>query len=321
MSRTRDIIEDIAQVRQRRQFGHAMAELPFRLFALEHAFRGHDQKNDELTRYFPVGLVACIEGYFRMAIKELVDAGDPYLSNAERLTSSLKLDFTLIRAIHGKVVTVGELVGHSVPLSRLDHIEAAMTGLLGGSFLARTRVVSDRWEHEVHGKPISPILADPDKVFADVAKTFELRHIISHELASAHAIEYSQVGQCFESCVAFLRAADELISETLQPNAPLTQSAMNIAAGNSLREARSVLSQVANEIRARLSGEEIEKFDASLAAWEQFCTAWAEFDAMQVEGGTMWPSVRAGSEEALVRSRTQELRTYRRMDEPARGET
>jgi len=222
MSRARDIIEEIAAVRQRRRFGSAMAELPLRLFALESAFKDHDRRSTELTRYFPVALVACIEGYFRLAIKELVDAGEPFLSNAGGLASSFKLDFTVLKAIHGRAVTVGELVGHGVPLSRLEHIEHSLSSLLGTSFLTRMRSVSDRWAHEVRGAPLAPILSDPDRVFSDVATAFELRHIICHELASAHEVEYEQVARCLEGCVAFLRAADELISETLHPGAPLT---------------------------------------------------------------------------------------------------
>lgn len=318
MSRTRDIIEEIAQVRGRRRFGSAIAELPFRLFSLERAFKDHDQSNAELTRYFPVALVACIEGYFRLAIKELIDAGEPYLTNAERPASSIKLDFTVVRAIHGKAVTVGELVGHSVPLSRLEHIESAMASLLGTSFLDRMRTVTDRWEHEVRGEPIKPILSDPDRIFAGVSKAFELRHIICHEIASAHEIDYTEVARCFESCVSFLRAADELISETLNPGAPLTQSDMNVAAGKSLEEARHTLANAVAELQARLSGDELAAFDQAQALWESFCMAWAEFDAMEVRGGTIWPTVRAGSAEALVRSRIAELRSYRRMSDAAR---
>ena len=58
-----------------------------------------------------------------MAIKELIDAGEPYLTNAEKPASSAKLDFAVLRAVHGKAITVGELVAHSVQLSRLDHIK------------------------------------------------------------------------------------------------------------------------------------------------------------------------------------------------------
>ena len=43
MSRTRDIIQEISDIRQRRRFGSAMTELPLRLFALEHAFKVHDK--------------------------------------------------------------------------------------------------------------------------------------------------------------------------------------------------------------------------------------------------------------------------------------
>jgi hypothetical protein len=174
MSRTRDIIQEIADVRQRRRFGSAMAELPMRLFALEQAFKAHDKIEAELIRYFPVALIACVEGYFRMVIKDLIDAGEPYLTNAEKPASSLKLDFSLLRAVHGRTITVGELVAHSVRLSRLEHIETVLSGLLAKGFLNSLCTITDRWAHEIMGKPTEPILSEPDKVFADVARTFEL---------------------------------------------------------------------------------------------------------------------------------------------------
>lgn len=244
MGRTRDIIQEIAAIRQRRRFGDAMAELPIRLFALEQSFKEHNKTESELNRYFPVALIACVEGYFRMAIKDLVDAGEPYLTNAEKPASSLKLDLSVLRAVHGKAITVGELVAHGVQLSRLEHIEAALSSLLGKSFLQELRTTTDRWAHEVKGEPATPILAQPDVVFADVARTFELRHIICHEIASAYEIELEEVARCFESCVAFLRAADECISETIRPGAPLTQPAMNIAAGKALTEKQERLARL-----------------------------------------------------------------------------
>lgn len=315
MSRTRDIIKEIAEARRRRRFDLPKAELVFRLFELERAFEDHDQRNAELTRYFPVALVACIEGYFRLAIKELIDAGEPYLTNAERLASSMKLDFRVVRAIHSKAVTVGELIAHSVPLSSLGHIESSMSSLLGTPFLDRMRTITDRWDHEVRGAPAKPILAHPDSVFAGVARAFELRHIICHEIASAHVTQCPEVAHCFESCVSFLRAADELISVTLHPDAPLTQSDMNEAAAKSLAEARQVMGQAVTDLRARLSGDDLAAFDEAQNTWEKYCTAWAEFEAMEVKGGTMWPTVRDKTEERLVRNRISELRScIRRSD-------
>jgi hypothetical protein len=314
MSRTRDIIQEIADVRKRRLFGSAMSELPLRLFALEHAFKTHEKSQDELTRYFPVGLIACLEGYFRMAIKDLIDAGEPYLSNSEKPASSIKLDFSVLRAVHGKAITVGELVAHGVPLSRLEHIEGALSGLLGTGFLQALRTTTDRWAYEVKGEPATPILSRPDEVFSDVARTFELRHIICHEIASAYEIDSEEVARCFESCVVFLRAADEFISETLHPGAPLTQTDMNIAAGKSLGEARERLAEEVARLRSRLDAAELTAFDESQAKWQLYCDAWAGFVAGErANSGTIWPLIHAGAAEATVQQRIEEVSGWRRL--------
>lgn len=318
MSRTRDMIQEIADIRQRRRFGSAMAELPLRLFALEHAFKDHDKSQGELTRYFPVALIACVEGYFRMAIKDLIDAGEPFLTNAEKPASSMKLDFSMLRAVHGKAITVGELVAHGVSISRLEHIESALSSLLGAGFLQALRSTTDRWAQEVRGEPRAPILLKPDQVFADVARTFELRHIICHEIASAYEIESDEVARCFESCVAFLRAAAEFISETIHPGAPLTQTDMNIAAGKSLDEKRTSLAEAMATTRARLNAKELVVFDESQAKWEAYCEAWVSFVAGDQENsGTIWLSIYAGEAEALVTRRLAEVRSWRRLGDEA----
>jgi uncharacterized protein YecT (DUF1311 family) len=95
----------------------------------------------------------------------------------------------------------------------------------------------------------------------------------------------------------------------------LTQSELNIAAGKSLADARQSMAQAVSDLRARLTGDDLAAFEDAQENWEKYCTAWAEFDAMEVKGGTMWPTVRAGSEEALVRQRISELRSYRRMSD------
>ena len=317
MSRTRDLIQEISEVRQRRRFGYAMAELPFRLFELERAFKEHDPKQRELTRYFPVALVAAIEGYFRMTCQEIVDAGEPYLANAERLASSFKLDYSVLRALHGKSVSIGELVAHNIPLSRLDHVDSALSALLGFPFLERLRTISDRWAHEARGEPAAPMLQNPNETYALVGRVFELRHIVCHEIASAYSIEHEEVAASFEACLRFLRASDELVSETLRPGSPLTQSEMNVVAGESLRQSELELETAVRELRAKLEGEELAAFDRAQQQWQEYCAALAEFEAFEVSGGTMWPTVRAGVAEAEVKRRTAQIKLFRRMGDQA----
>lgn len=311
MTRTRDLIQEMVDVRARRQFGSAMAELPFRLFELENAFRTFDKNQLELARYFPVALVACIEGFFRTVIRDLVDAGEPFLSNAEKAASTIKLDYSLMRAVHGRQITIGELVAHSVPISRLEHIDSALSALLGSAFLRQLRTTVERWKHEVKGEPPEPMLPDPDEVYEHVAKTFELRHIICHEIASGFEIDLVEIEICFESCIRFLRAANELISETLHPGAPLTQTAMNIASFKKLQASEATLSELLGNLQHEMQQEEQESLQRAHDSWTSFCEAWV---AHQVgdrkDSGTIWPLLHNSARESLVLQWQSELERH-----------
>ncbi|MEO6293573.1 MAG: lysozyme inhibitor LprI family protein [Burkholderiaceae bacterium] len=289
-----------------------MAELPFRLMTLEQAFKSHDRAEKELSRYFPVALVACMEGYFRMAVRDLVDAGDPYLANAEKVVATVKLDFSLMRAVHGRHVTIGEIIGHSVPISRFEHIEATFSSLLGTSFRAKLQSTTDRLAHEVRGEPSKPILDKPDEIFTNVKRTFELRHVICHELVSAYEINTLEIEHCFESCVAFLRAADECISETLNPGVPLTQTDMNIAAHSSQQDAEARLAAVVATIEGSATVEEVAALNQVQANWLVFCESWI---ALRVgdrsQGGSMWPMLYSGLKQSEIERRIDDLQKYR----------
>lgn len=317
MSRKRNIIQEIEEIRERGHYNTAISELSLRLSELERAFESYDKSQHELTRYFPVAIIACIEAYFRLVIKDLIDAGDPFLSNAENLPSVTRLDFSMLRAIHGKEITVGELVAHGVQLSRFEHIDSAISDLLGKSFLAAIRTATNRWAHEIKDEPSAPILSNPNEVFSDVVRTFELRHIICHEIASAYLIEYDEISQCFASCVTFLRASNELISETIHPGSPLTQTAMNKVAGESLTDAKDRLRESCNELRLRLNKTELVAFDESQDKWQSYCDAWALFVAGEQEnGGTIWPLIYAGAAQSTVERRLVEVGGWRRLSDP-----
>src|SRR5258706_9082381 len=52
---------------------------------------GHGGMTDyssEVHRYIPIGSVACMESFFRTAIKDLIDHGSPYFENAAKFSVS-----------------------------------------------------------------------------------------------------------------------------------------------------------------------------------------------------------------------------------------
>ena len=312
MSRTRDIIQEISEIRQRRRFGSSMTELPIRLSAMAQAFEARKDVDPEFIKYFPVALIACIEGYFRMVIQELIDAGEPFLSNAE--ATGQKIDFSILRAIHGKTITVGEMVAHSVSISSFEHINKWLGIFLGKDFVVALRTVHDRWAVEILKEPLAPVLQDPNSVFAGVKRTFELRHIICHEIASAYEINSQEIESCFEHCIAFLKASDELIAETLFPGAPLTQTDMNIAAGESLQYQTQIMETAIAKLRSdfEISDEQNHLFEESQRAWEAYSDIWGNFTAggSRAEGGTIWPLIYAKAREETVKKRIEEIAEY-----------
>ncbi|MGH9428095.1 MAG: lysozyme inhibitor LprI family protein [Terriglobia bacterium] len=310
MSRARDLLREIVEVRGRRSSDLPTGELIMRLLELEAAFEKRADLPGQVLKYFPVALVALMESYFRLVVKELVDHGDPYLANAEPLFSGGKLDFRLLHALHGKRVSLGDVIAHTLPLSSLSHVNSHVSTLLGRDFLGELRTVTDRWAHEIERKPDVPILTDPDKTFAQVARTFELRHIICHEAATAFEVQPSDIEETFVGTSLFLKASRELITNILHPGAPLTQTEMNIEASNALKDTLSQLQSRQETIQARLPHDQVVAFNAANAAWKQAMEAWATFVAEMYKGGTIQPLIYANAADSMAKLRLQQLSAY-----------
>lgn len=308
MADNRNILGEIDEVKERRKGSKSFLELSRRLSQISRAFKTHDQSNDELTRYFPVALIATIEAYFRQSLAELIDIGEPYLSNANKLSAILKFDFALVRAVNGRTVTIGELIGHSIKLSRLDSLEAAVSMVIGRSFKTELTQVADRWEYEVLGGVKAPILSNPEKVLSGVARMFELRNIICHETATGFTVSYGEVASCFTACQSFLRASDVFFQELRSPGAPLTQTGMNIEAGDKLAALEHQLSQLVEDIRTNSEPEQLAVFDDAQKKWEAFRDAWLQHLVGEREGGgSIWPMEYALTSCQLTTKRIEQL--------------
>lgn len=95
----------------------------------------------EVMRHFPVALVACIEGYFRQAITDLIDKGSPFIERVAKL-HDINISLDAAAAIQTRKVSLGEYISHFLSLSSLDEINRALSVLLDFDFL--DRIVSSR---------------------------------------------------------------------------------------------------------------------------------------------------------------------------------
>ena len=165
----------------------------------------------------------------------------------------------------------------------------------------------DRWKVEIKKQPNTPIITDVEETFRYVDRTFELRHIFCHEIATAIVVEREEIDCCLDHTSTFLNASNELISQALFPNAPLTQTDMNIASQEDYEKEREGMDLLVMTIDAALRGERKERFAAANKAWETFLDSSVELEGLEYEGGSMRPTVEALAATQLVRDRRTQL--------------
>ena len=302
----RDFIAEIERKRTRNRL-HPIGA-PLRLGVIEDALR-RVRGDAELLRYFPVALVAVIETFIRKAIQQLIDnrpqALDGFL--ASPTGKDQRFDLTILRAVAGKQISVGELLGHLIPIKSLESIDAAMTSVLGQPFLPVLRTVHDRWAVEIHGKPKQPIIPDLDAVLERIATLFSDRHILAHEDADNYELTFHHVDSQLNATAAFLDAASELVSNVLYPDAPLTQVAMNQAAAEATRDATTSMIATIDALRPRLSTSMLAALDQSQAAWLAYRDAQSRLEGLEFEGGSMQPMIESSAQETLTTARIVDL--------------
>lgn len=308
MSKKRDFVEEILSIQSRnRDYSHHLM-LILRLENLERLFKYRNEYDEELLKYFPIGLIACFEGYTRTVIKQLIDFGNPFFENIFKL-KSIQLDFEIIKAIHQKTITFGDFISHLLPINNLSDINSHLSILTGKDFLQELKNVYDRFEVEVLNKEKVPILKDANAVYEGVTKTFELRHIFAHEIADEYSINPETIQICFSSIKTFIKATSEFTVELMYPNAPLTQMEMNIVSANDYDNSLKELQILENELESLLDEEGLNKFKVSKELWDKLKNNDAELEAdLGGKGGTIWPTLYNSAAESIVRKRIEHIK-------------
>jgi hypothetical protein len=187
MIKHRDLLKEIQEKRKRFPYGSDRFE-EF-IARIEKITASHDaimtevvdtDVKTELLRYIPISLVSALEGYFRAVVRDLVDSDSVFLERAEKF-KDLKIPLNIITAVHGKKLSLGEFISHSIPFSNLEDINKNLSIFLNLDFFDVMRNA----EFNI-GVDRDSLLAADDDLFAGIAKTYELRNIYCHEMALAH---------------------------------------------------------------------------------------------------------------------------------------
>lgn len=310
MAKRRDAVQELLEIKTRSKENHRSSIYFQRVRALKGALKagGHEI---EVFRYFPIGMIACMEAYFRATYAELLDKGEPYASRADPLVKDLKIDWRAIRAIEGRTVSSGEVVSHSLSFSSLDDIVRVMTALLGSDFLTLLKTAQARHWMSLRDvgkeRPQDVILNKPDETFRYITRTFELRHIFCHESALNVSVSREELEACMYHCELFLQATEELVWHTLDPNPPQSQAEMTQKAWEALNHANIDIETALRELREKLDERGFAILEEAQNAWSAFIEFDAKLASFLFEGGTMQPMVRYMALEDRVKHRTKQL--------------
>lgn len=193
----RDYIAEIAAKRNRlRRRGTRSEQFDARVDALidiaEFLQHGRNQaipSKAELVKYLPIGWVACIEGYFRLVYRDLIDHGPPYRENAAAL-KDVRVGLDHVVAMQAGKFSLGEFIAHLLPVNGLDDINQAMSTLLGVDYLdALKKVKTDIFEKDKS-------LEDLDlsgELIQSLDFLFTQRHLFAHELNAKVRVRLREV--------------------------------------------------------------------------------------------------------------------------------
>lgn len=125
MGANRNVVSDIEQIRGR-MLGSDWDNGITKLLSLCMSVSELEEESESWS-YFIVASIAAVETYFKWQIRTLVDSDEGF-SNNLRLEDLPKLSLDLAVALHGKRITVGELVAYSAAFSNYFDDASPMSG-------------------------------------------------------------------------------------------------------------------------------------------------------------------------------------------------
>lgn len=300
----RDLVAEMLEVKGRRQSGLGRC----RQAKLLELWSTHRSQFEAVSDFFPMRAVTLMEVFTRSWLAFLVDYGSPFTDNAEALVKAgIKLDFSVLRAVHVSQISIGELVAHSVSVNNVGDIECCLGTVLGRPFFASIADTYDRFAVERLKQPKVPIVRDMRRLKEDLAELFRIRHILTHETPRESVYAPSDVGRMLTSAAEFEKASDETLLSVVYGDYPLTtldmQSALAEAASladKKLEEAYTLLERVADS----------ELVGRARAAWESYRDLQAELRSAHLAGGTYQSIAEARERKRLSEQQLENLQWF-----------
>jgi hypothetical protein len=200
---TDDLVKEI--VAKKTRAPESNKAVSWRMSSLLQTFHRPTAHRQELLRYFPIAVVATLEGYFRVRLAELIDHGEPFISNALKGYPKIEFDISMAGAITAKKISVGALITHSFGLNNFSSLVSAVTNISGRpNFLEEVAKIKPDF---IGSETKRAVISNPKETWARLGAVFEQRHILCHELASELVLDDSEIRALLLAAQEFTKAS------------------------------------------------------------------------------------------------------------------
>jgi len=212
MTKKRDYIEEILLKKKRlHKKANRIKQFQKRVHPLVRGFRATmnlDRSVDyrsEWLKYGAIGYIACLEGYFRLLVADLINAGDPYLTNLTDY-KDIKFGIEHIVAIKKEKISLGDYVSHLMSFNSVSDINYNLSIVLGRDYFELfNSSKTSLWNLKPIGEQF------PDTI-GNTQKLFELRHLYAHELATKERVKVRDIENYISSAALLVTGTEEIIT-------------------------------------------------------------------------------------------------------------
>ena len=155
----------------------------------------------ELLKGSFIGIVSCIEGYMRLAIRDIIDHSEVFSLRADHL----KIPNKKILGQNDNLVSKGDLISHTISINNLNLLNDYFSILLDIDFLETIKISPVSDDIDI---PVNEYNSD---FFADISLLFEYRNMFAHELASDIYVDLDGVDYLVSVGFLFIHITEEIV--------------------------------------------------------------------------------------------------------------
>jgi hypothetical protein len=211
---TEKSIEQIVEKRRRASEPDRAAS--WRMSSLIQTFHQPIKHRAEILRYFPIAVVATIDGFFRARLANLIDSGEPFVSNAVTKYPDIRLTLQFAEALTNRKVSLGELMMETISISNFKSLIQVLGNITGRPDCLKE--IAEATSQALGNEGNKPFISDAADTWSRLDKVFETRHILCHELAVDVVLEESEMRLLLLASQNFIRASARWLEQLEEPN-------------------------------------------------------------------------------------------------------